>query len=229
MVTARQEKIIRALKTTKGRSETGLCLVEGEKNIKEAGDFLDYTFTPHDTKKFSQLVSTVTPQSIAGVARIPKWELADILSRSNIVVLDGVQDPGNIGTILRLCLAFKASLVLIESADPANQKVIRASAGAFFKTPWLEVDRVNALSFIKDLGREVFLLENTKAAPIICNEKNIKKLPKEIVVVAGSEGQGIKLNISGQSLTIAHDKKLESLNVAAALAIILSLRYSTNQ
>jgi len=225
MLTARQEKLIRTLTTTKGRTETGLCLVEGEKNIKEAGDFLDYTFTPQDTKRFNQLVSTATPQTIAGVARIPKWELADILSRPTIIVLDGVQDPGNVGTILRLALGFKASLVLVESADPANQKVIRASAGAFFKTPCLEVKRADALTFIKDLGREVFLLENNKVEAIICNEKNLKKLPKEIVLIAGSEGQGIKLKLKAKSLAIAHEKKLESLNVANALAIVLGMRY----
>jgi len=225
MLTMRQEKLIRSLATTKGRAETGLCLVEGEKNLAEVGDWLEYTFTSKDTRKFDQLVSTVTPQNIAGVARIPRWELADILSRPTIVVLDGIQDPGNIGTILRLALGFKASLVLVESVDPANPKVIRSSAGAFFKTPWLEVERSDALTFIKDLGREVFLLENNKKSSIVCNEKNIKKLPKEIVLVAGSEGQGIKLGINGKSLEIEHDKKLESLNVAAALAIILSLRY----
>ena len=64
MLTLRQEKLIRSLATTKGRAETGLCLVEGEKNVAEAKDFLDYTFTPQDTKKFNQLVSTITPQAI---------------------------------------------------------------------------------------------------------------------------------------------------------------------
>ncbi|MCX6792714.1 MAG: RNA methyltransferase [Candidatus Falkowbacteria bacterium] len=226
MLTLRQEKLIRTLATTKGRSESGLCLVEGEKNLAEAKDFLEYTFTPKDTIKFNQLVSTVTPQSIAGVARIPKWEKEDILSRPTIVVLDGVQDPGNIGTILRLALGFNASLVLVESADPANQKVVRASAGAFFKTPWLEIERDQALAFIKSLKREVYLLENNKKTTIVCSEKNLKKLPKEIIIVAGSEGQGIKLPLKGSSLEIAHDKNLESLNVAAALAIILGLRYS---
>lgn len=227
MLTSRQEKLIRSLTTTKGRSESGLCLVEGEKNIKEAKDYLDFTFTKFDSKKYDQLVSTVTPQAIAGVARIPQWEIKDILSRPTIIVLDGIQDPGNMGTILRLALGFKASLVLVESADPANQKVIRSSAGAFFKTPWLEVERSEALGFIKKLKREVYLLENTKSTAIICSEKNLKKLPKDIIIIAGSEGQGIKLNIKGTSLEIKHEKDLESLNVAGALAIILSLRYLT--
>lgn len=227
MLTAKQEKLIRSLATKKGRNESGFCLVEGEKNIVEAGDLVGFTFTPDDSKDFASLVETVTPQPTAAVARIPIYTKDDILRSDRIVVLDGVQDPGNVGAILRLCLGFDASLLLIESADPSNTKVIRSSAGAFFNVPWLEVERPGAEEELYAYGREVYRLEGNKTKnDIVLNQKNIKTIPEKLLLIAGSEGQGIKLSIAGTSLNIKHSEKLESLNVANALAIVLSGLYS---
>jgi TrmH family RNA methyltransferase len=227
MLTAKQEKLIRSLATKKGRNESGLCLVEGEKNIVEAGDLVEFTFTPDDSKDFSSLVETVTPQPTAAVARIPVYTKDDILRCDSIVVLDGVQDPGNVGAILRLCLGFDASLLLIESADPSNTKVIRSSAGAFFNVPWLEIERPGAEEELYSFGREVYRLEVSKTDNnIVLNQKNVKTLAEKLLLIAGSEGQGIKLGIAGTSLYIKHSSKLESLNVANAVAIVLSRLYN---
>lgn len=226
MLTAKQEKLIRSLASKKGRTESGFCLVEGPKNIAEAGDLVEFTFTPDDSKDFASLVETVTPQPTAAVARIPIYTKDDILRADRIVVLDGVQDPGNVGTILRLCLGFNASLVLIESADPSNTKVIRSSAGAFFNVPWLEIDRPGAEEELYSYGREVCRLEGNKTEDdIVRTQKNIDLFPEKLMIIAGSEGQGIKLDIAGTSLSIKHSEKLESLNVANALAIVLSGLY----
>ena len=224
MLTHAQESLIRSLQTKKGRTESGFCLVEGEKNVAEAKEFIEFTFTPQDSIKFEQLVSTETPQAFAAVARIPVSEFSDIKARKLIVVLDGVQDPGNVGTILRLCLGFNAALVLIESADPSNPKVVRASAGAFFKVPWLEIKRELAVEKIAELKGTIFRLENNKKAELLDKKFSFPKKEK-IIIIAGSEGQGISLLLKGKSLAIAHDKKLESLNVAVALAIVLNTIY----
>ncbi len=225
MLSLKQEKLIRSLATKKGRTESGFCLVEGEKNVVEAGDLVEFTFTPDDSKDFASLVETVTPQPTAAVARIPVYTKEDILQCDRIVVLDGVQDPGNVGTILRLCLGFEAGLILIESADPSSSKVIRSSAGAFFKTPWLEIDRPGAEQELLSYNREVYRLEgNTKNGSVVTQE-NLSTLPKQLMLIAGSEGQGIKLDIPGTSLSITHSSKLESLNVATALAIVLAGLY----
>jgi TrmH family RNA methyltransferase len=227
MLTSRQEKLIRSLATKKGRTESGLCLVEGEKNVHEAGDLIDFTFTPTETKDFSSLVETVSPQPSAAVARIPVYTKDNILGNDIIVVLDGVQDPGNVGAILRLCLGFGASLLLIESADPSNSKVIRSSAGAFFKVPWLEIERPGAEEELYGYGREVYRLEGNKSETSInISHETVTAMPKSLMLIAGSEGQGIKLKIAGTSLNITHSNKLESLNVANALAIVLSTLYS---
>lgn len=226
MLSLNQEKLIRSLATKKGRTESGFCLVEGEKNVLEAGDLVEFTFTPNDSKDFASLVETVTPQPIAAVARIPVHTKEEILKSDIIVVLDGVQDPGNVGTILRLCLGFDAALVLIESADPSNSKVIRSSAGAFFKTPWLEIPRPGAEIELLSYGRDVYRLEGEGKSEIISyNQKGLDVLPKKLILIAGSEGHGIKLDIKGSSLNIPHNDKLESLNVANALAIILAGLY----
>ncbi len=219
MLTKTQEKLIRSLNTKKGRKESGLCLAEGKKVIESASKFIDYTFSQTDTKQFKKLVTTEAPQDIAGVARIPKWQKSDITSKEVIVVLDGVQDPGNVGSILRLCLGFKAGLVLVESADPASPKVIRSSAGAMFNVPWMQATKDRAISQIKEFDRPVYRLENKKGA----KEFSSNKIEKPLILIVGSEGSGIKSNIKGQSIYIKHDNKLESLNVGQALAIALYL------
>ncbi len=224
MLTVKQEKLIRSLATNKGRLESGFCLVEGEKNVSEALSYIEFTFTPKDTEKFEKLVTSVTPQPIAAVARIPQWTFEDIARQKHVVVLDGVQDPGNVGTILRLCLGFDASLMLIESADPSNPKVVRSSAGAFFNVPWLEVKRAEAKAHIADLQRPVYRLEYDEKGTQLSPEA-VQKFPESLVLIAGSEGQGIKLHIAGTSLSIPHNSKLESLNVANAVAIVLAQLY----
>ncbi len=219
MLTKNQEKVIKSLHSKKGREKHGLCLVEGQKVIDTAGEAIEYTFTNNDSKQFDKLITTETPQDIASIAKIPEWTLDDIKQSPTIIVLDGVQDPGNVGAILRLCLGFNASLVLIESADVTNPKVIRSSVGAMFQVPWMKVERADAEKFVTDLKRPIYRLEKTADAQSID-----KKLEKEIILIAGSEGSGIKLDIQGTSIVIPHDDKLESLNVGHALGIVLAAR-----
>lgn len=167
---------------------------------------------------FDDLVTTETPQDIAGVATIPSFTLKDVTASNTIIVLDGVQDPGNVGTILRLCQGFNASLILVESVDVTNSKVIRASAGAMFSVPWITVARGEAVELIKSIGSPVYRLEAGNAEAQMPTDARA-------ILIAGSEGQGIKLEIDAPAVTIAHNPKLESLNVAAALAIVLHARF----
>lgn len=220
MLSNAQEKLIRSLHTKKGREKTGLCLVEGHKVVSVAGGNVDFVFTPDDTKGFNRLVTTEAPQNVAAVARIPSWSLSDVEAEKSIIVLDGVQDPGNVGSILRLCLGFHGSLVLIESADVTNPKVIRSSVGAMFQVPWVTVSRDEAPEIIRNFHRPVYRLERSNNAQAFDTVSQTDPL----VFIAGSEGTGIHLPIEGIALTILHDPKLESLNVGHALAIVLSRR-----
>jgi TrmH family RNA methyltransferase len=221
MLSNTQEKLIRSLQTKKGREKSGFCLVEGEKTIKTAGKALKYTFTTKDTLDFDKLVTTETPQNIAGVASIPEWDLNDIKSQKVIVVLDGVQDPGNVGSILRLCLGFNAGLILIDSADVTNPKTIRSSVGAMFQVPWLHITSKESSKLIKSLNLPIYRLENKKGA----TDLKKSKLKTPLILIAGSEGRGIQTRTKGDSIHIKHNDKLESLNVSHSLAIALNHLY----
>lgn len=227
MLTKQQEKTIRSLGTKKGRKEAKLCLVEGQKVIETAGDAVSYTFTREETPDFDALVTTETPQDVAGVARIPEWKLKDIIASPTIVVLDGVQDPGNVGTILRLCLGFNAALITIDSADITSPKVVRSSVGALFHVPWIKVPRAEAAQYILDFRRPVYRLERSKKSLEFSSREPEKLFAEDIVLIAGSEGSGISLNVPGTAVAVPHNEKLESLNVATALSIILNSRYSS--
>lgn len=221
MLTRAQEKLIRSLHTKKGRREAGLCLVEGRKSIEAAGGALEFTFSRKDSPRFDRIVTTESPQEAAGVARIPKWSEEEVSAASTVVVLDGVQDPGNVGAILRLCLGFGASLMLIESADPASPKTVRSSAGAMFHVPWIVSSRKTAPDLLRRLDRPVFRLEKRRrSSPLSAFAR-----AGRAVLVAGSEGSGIRLDAKGTSVAIAHAPALESLNVGHAVAIALHARY----
>ena len=224
MLSRAQEKLIRSLHTKKGRRETGLCLVEGRKPIETAGDALEFTFGRKDTAQFEKLATTDTPQELAGVAKIPSWSVEEVERSRTIVVLDGVQDPGNVGAILRLCLGFDASLILIESADPASPKVVRSSVGAMFHVPWIQATRTSAPDLLGSIDRPVFRLEKRKNASDLAAFASTGRA----VLIAGSEGSGITLPTKGASIAIRHDKALESLNVGHALAVALHARYEKN-
>lgn len=217
MLTRAQEKLIRSLQTKKGRRESGLCLVEGRKPIETAKGSIEFAFGRKDSPRFDKLVSVESPQELAAVARIPNWSLDEVGSRGTVVVLDGVQDPGNVGAILRLCLGFDGALILVESADPASPKVIRSSVGAMFRVPWLKVSRAKAAESVRKLDRPVFRLEKRKGA----SDLSAFATASKAVLVAGSEGSGIRLDIKGTSVAVRHDPALESLNVGHAIALAL--------
>lgn len=217
MLSKAQEKLIKSLHTKKGRQKSGLCLVEGKKVIETAGEMVEYQFGAEDSDDFKKLVTTETPQQLAAVARIPQWQQTDVVGSDVLVVLDGVQDPGNVGAILRLCLGFGAGLLLVDSVDVTSPKVIRSSVGAMFQVPWLNVVRKDAAKFINDLGRPVVRLEKVDGAKALADGP----IKKPLVLLAGSEGQGISLKVKGESVYIEHSDDLESLNVGHALAIAL--------
>ncbi len=220
MLSKAQERTIRSLHRKKVRRERELCLVEGQKLVDAAGSLIDFTFTSEDTPRFLDLVTTKTPQSIAGVASVPTWTKEDIWSKDAVIVLDRVQDPGNVGAIMRACLGFNGSLILIESADPTNSKVIRSSAGAMFAVPWIEMSSNEVASWLSESDRSIYRLEKTKnAVPY----QEINK--SQIAIIVGSEGSGIQLDVEAPSVAIQHNAKLESLNVAQAVTVLLASRY----
>jgi len=217
MLTKSQVKLIKSLHRKKGRDGTGLCLVEGSKLIELAHGLVDFAFTEEDSIDFGNLVTTVTPQMEAAVVRIPTWSEKDVLSKNIVLILDGVQDPGNVGTILRLCLGFDASIIFIETADPTSPKVIRASAGAVFQVPWAHMKEHDLYELFQKENRAIYRIEKRKGSRSLTK----MEIKPPVFLIAGSEGQGIRLNVESPSIHFEHDKKLESLNVAVAISIVL--------
>lgn len=221
MLSKTQEKLIKSTHTKKGRQKSGLVLLEGEKLLKEAGDNVELVFDASDSDHFKELLTTVTPQMKAGLARLPSWDLVDVTKKKTVLVLDHIQDPGNLGTILRSALAFDAGLILVECADIGNPKVIRSSAGSLFHVPWFTMKRDEAQEWLNKLERPLYRLELSPDAI------DVSELPDTgLVVIAGSEGQGIQFNVEAPSVKISHDKKLESLNVSIATSLLLHSRFS---
>ncbi|NCU44102.1 RNA methyltransferase [Candidatus Falkowbacteria bacterium] len=223
MLSQAQEKLIKSLHNNKGRAKANLWLVEGKKFLELAAPAIQLTFKATDTINFRQLTTTDSLPTIAAIARPPQFEITDIKKKKTILLLDNIQDPGNLGTIIRLAGAFDAGLIFLNCVDPGNPKVIRSSAGTIFKTPWLTMDWPASNKFIQELNRPIYRLENNPQATAI-NLKD-KSLPPEILLVVGSEGQGITAPIVGQSLFIEHQPWIDSINVATAVAIALFTRY----
>ena len=140
------------------------------------------------------------------------------------MVLDAVQDPGNVGTLLRLALGFNAGIILVECAEVGNPKTVRGSAGALFYAPWVTVERDVIENVLAESAVPIYRLELKKGAI------SPEKLPAgPLVLVVGSEGKGIKIGVKGASVAVRHNKKLESLNVAVATGIVLYTRYSQQE
>lgn len=215
MLSKGQKKLVRQLLRKKGRRETGKCLVEGKKIINEIGDYIDFTFTSGDTGDFHSFTDTSNSQDIIGVANIPKFSVESVLKYKTNILLDHVQDPGNVGAFFRLARAFDASLILRECADPFSPKVIRASSGACFKVPHVFCDIQGAQDLIEEIDKPVFRMEKQKDSQPVSFEDN------NVLLVFGNEGRGIIGDYPGESFYIPHNEKLESLSVSHAAAIAL--------
>ena len=167
---------------------------------------------------FDSLAETKTPQSVIGLFERPSF--ADIFSdRDRIVVaLDAVQDPGNVGTIVRLAAAFDAAGVVLlpGSADAYGPKAIRASVGAILSVPVLSMSRDELI----DRQWPLFAADAKGDA--------IDPPSRGAVLVFGSEGSGLSEEIEQHATKIAipMSNRVESLNVAASAAILLARSYA---
>ena len=236
MVSKNQIKLITSLQQKKYRNIEKLFIAEGTKVIQELlqsnfelehlyttkQDFNEITavnrtlVSESDLKKISALSSINT---CLGVFRIP--ESKTIQEEGLLVALDDIRDPGNMGTILRLCDWFGIKEVVCSktTVDIYNPKVIQATMGSISR---VNVNYVDLNSFLENTSLPVF--------GTFMDGKNIynQKLPKEGIIVIGNEANGISSTIEkivSKRLSIPRFGSLqqtESLNVATATAIVLS-------
>lgn len=216
----------------KYREERGLFLVEGEHLVEEAAKtnhlvevvatediIVSYnvptTRVTYDVIK--KLSATQTPQKVIGVCR--KKEEKKIISR--VLLLDNLQDPGNVGTIIRSCVAFGFDTLILSSntVDLYNDKVVRASEGMLFH---LNILKRDLLPTIEELKKEGFVIYGTS----VVGGKNIKTIAKQekMGFIIGNEGAGVDKKIlekCDEMVYITMQKMCESLNAGVAASILM--------
>jgi len=155
-----------------------------------------------------------TPQGALFICRLP--QKTEFVPKPGMLLLDGIQDPGNLGTILRTADALQIPVALMEGcADPYSHKVVRSSMGAVFRTPPVQT----TWQQVRQSGIPVAVTALSDKAVDI-RTANLK----EMAVVIGSEGQGVRqeiLDYAQNMLIIPMDERCESLNAAIAAAIVM--------
>jgi TrmH family RNA methyltransferase len=170
---------------------------------------------------FRALADTKTSQGVLALFERPRYTIDDVLARRDTiaVALDGVQDPGNVGTIVRLAAAFDASGVILlpGCADAYAPKAIRASAGAILRVPIAVATHAD----LTGSGRPMLYADAAGNAT--------EPPARDAILTFGSEGAGVSPGIRGTAkpIAIAMSDRVESLNVAAAAAILLSRSFES--
>ena len=236
MLSKNQVKLIQKLHHKKYRNELNLFIVEGKKSINE---FLQAGYTPQlliATEAFTASVPQhlITPVSKDELRKVSTLQNPDeglavfeqpkhkgILQEGVIVALDNVQDPGNLGTIIRLCDWFGVETLLCntQTVDCYNPKVVQASMGSLTR---VAVHYLDLAAFLTTTTLPVYTMdlegENLYTATF----------PKDCILILGNEANGISAEVralSNEVITIprfSKHQRTESLNVAMAGAIILS-------
>jgi TrmH family RNA methyltransferase len=179
-------------------------------------------------KLFDSTVPSETPQGVAALVRLKEFSLADALERMAVgplIVLAGLQDPGNLGTILRSAEAFgSAGVVLGEgTVSPFNSKVIRASAGSVFRLPVILGKTSGGLEGVsaklRAQGVRLIATSSHKGTPL-----DQARLTDPSAIFVGSEGAGLPRTVLAQAdelIAIPHMPQVESLNAGVAGSIVL--------
>jgi len=169
---------------------------------------------------FDSLAETKSPQNVIGLFERPRTSLDALFARetSIVIALDGVQDPGNVGTIVRLAAAFDANgiALLPGCADPFGPKAIRSSAGAILNVP------------VVSCTAEELLARGWPVVAADARGEVADPPPRRAVLAFGSEGSGLSFAISSAARTIAipMSPRMESLNVASSAAILLARSFA---
>jgi TrmH family RNA methyltransferase len=177
-------------------------------------------------KLLNSALATETPQPIAALVEPPDWSWPQILSTrpkgaALLVVLAGIQDPGNLGTILRSAEAFGATGVasLPGTVSAWNPKAVRASAGSVFRVPLLAVSEKECLEELHEAGVKILATTVRAAQPA-----ELVKMTGPVALVIGNEGNGVADDLAAKAdarITIPCPGPVESLNAAVAASVLL--------
>ena len=230
-------KSIKKLREKKYRDIEGLFIVEGKNLVMEAyKNNLLKTLIVLDNSSFNLSIETIrvsenvmkylselnTPNEIMGICYKKKEENIS----GNILILDNIQDPGNLGTIIRSAVAFSISTIIVspDTVSIYNSKVLRSTQGLLFDVNIIVRDISGAIDDLKQKGYKIY---GTK----VDNGKNLKDIDStnKYDVIMGNEGSGVNKDIldkCDEYIYIPMNEKCESLNVGVATSIILyEMRY----
>ncbi len=227
-------KSFNKLNQKKFRDREGLFVVEGDKLVEEAvkcGADIVMTAVREDRKDdypdayvftetlFDKLTDTVNSQGVIAAVRKPDPDSR--LRKGNIVVLDRLQDPGNVGTVIRTCDAAGAAQIIAVrgTADVYSPKVVRSCAGSIFRVPVSEMDTEEAIALIREQGK--LLAVSTPGDAVDYREI---KTNKDIALVIGNEANGVSGDFLGNAevkVMIPMKGDIESLNAGVAAGILI--------
>ena len=230
-------KQVRSLRDKKFRKQSGLFVVEGGNIFKDMPDGLSVEYILATEERLDEvqklifstrvcvyvvsesvmksLSDTVTPYGLIAVLKTPQVEFS--MPKGNALLLDGVSDPGNMGTIIRTAAArgFE-DIYLLDCVDVYSPKVVRATLGGLFKVRLCEVDESEAID----------LLDNLNSAVLDFGGEDLTKaeINSPILIVTGSEAHGVRDSVLAHSkriLTLPMTNGIESLNAAVATAVAM--------
>jgi len=248
------QTLIRDLHRRRGRERRGLALAEGVRLVEEAlaggieirgvavSATLESTTRGNSLKaalagrgirledvsesELEALANTDHPQGVIAVIQPRRWSWVDLhlLSGTTLLVLDGVQDPGNVGTMLRTALGFGAAgvVALKATADLTNPKVLRSAMGASFNLPTVAATAEEFVAWSRLQRSEIWVADAAG--------ERIEQLPGSsperapVALVLGNEGAGVSPALelaAGRRVAIPLARGVESLNVAVAAGILL--------
>ena len=230
------QQVRRLLASRKDRVKEGLFVADGTKLLEEAvrwwpgletvilsdgvqaevPEHVRLVRVPEDVME--SISPMQTPQGALFICRLPEKSVFE--PKPGMLLLDGIQDPGNIGTILRTADALDIPVALLEGcADPYSHKVVRSSMGAAFRVPVVQTDWQTAQAACREAGIPVAVTALSDRA------QDLRKADlRSMAVVIGSEGQGVRPQIlenAQQELIIPMNEHCESLNAAIAAAIVM--------
>ena len=238
-ITSRKNPLLQQVKkllaSRKEREEAGLYAADGTKLLQEAAKFADLHTVILSDGVEAELPAHVrvvrvpgdvmesvspmrSPQGALFLCRLP--EKTAFVPQKGMLLLDGIQDPGNLGTMLRTADALNVPVVLLEGcADPYSHKVVRASMGAVFRTPVVQASWETVRKSCAAAGIPVAVTALSDRATDL-RQTDVTSM----AVVIGSEGQGVRgeiLDSADEQLIIPMNPRCESLNAAVAATIVM--------
>lgn len=230
------QQVRKLLASRKDRQTAGLFVADGTKLLQEAVKWWPGLHTvilsegveaelPEHVRRvivpadvMESISPMQTPQGALFLCRLP--EKTELIPKPGMLLLDGIQDPGNLGTILRTADALEIPVALLEGcADPYSHKVVRSSMGAVFRSPVMQTTWEAAKAACKKAGISVAVTALSDRA-VDLRQADLSAM----AVVIGSEGQGVRKEIlesAGAELIIPMNERCESLNAAIAAAIVM--------